>query len=100
MRTYFPAARRIAHYNRRMAVTRELPCTLIPIIQSPDEITLRSQDVVHVEENALRNCDAEFSNAEESAIVKPEGSAWIDSETLDEMPFRWQDLGKRRTGPE
>jgi hypothetical protein len=27
----------------------------------------------------------------EAAMVKPEGSAWIDSNTLAETAFRWQD---------
>jgi hypothetical protein len=28
----------------------------------------------------------------ELAVVKPERSAWIDEETLDETSFHWQDV--------
>jgi hypothetical protein len=32
---------------------------------------------------------------EPAAFVKPEGSAWIDSDTLAETSFRWQDVDVR-----
>jgi len=75
-----------------MAATRKLTCTLVPMIQLPDEITVRHKDVLHIEENAARNCDEAIINTEEGAVVKPEGSAWIDAETLEEISFQWQHL--------
>jgi hypothetical protein len=40
------------------------------------------------------NADGEFfvTVKEDVALVKPEGSAWIDSDTLAETSFHWQDL--------
>lgn len=33
----------------------------------------------------------------EEIMVKPEGSAWINSETLEETSFRWQEVIETET---
>jgi len=83
-----------------MAAIRKLPCTLVPMTASPDEMTLCYEDDLDVEENASRNCDDEIIIHGECALVKSEGSAWIDSETLEEISFGRQDSANRQSDPE
>ena len=40
----------------------------------------------------LPPCEVPVLVKDEYATVKPEGSAWLNSETLEETTFRWQDV--------
>jgi hypothetical protein len=65
---------------------------LIPMLAAPDS------DVGRAPEPAYWTPSDAVTVKVEEALVKPEGSAWINSETLEETSFRWQEVVETDAG--